>query len=97
MRVLTGGAIGRSRAAIACLAIGAILIGAAAIWFLVEALLGSGAAVALAATPEPTVRPGSDIRGGGAAGFVGTPLLARRRRARRSGSSPSWRPSPTSA
>ncbi|HUQ43381.1 MAG TPA: hypothetical protein VM451_03075 [Candidatus Limnocylindria bacterium] len=76
MRVLTGGAIGRSRAAVAGLAIGAILIAAAAIWFLLEALLGGGVAIALAATPEPTVRPGSDIRGGGAAGFLGTPLLA---------------------
>jgi hypothetical protein len=76
MRVLTGGATRRSRVAVACLAAGAILIGAAAVWFLVETLVGSGVQIALAGTPEPTVRPGSDLRSGGAAGVVGAPLLA---------------------
>lgn len=76
MRVLTGGAAGRSRVAIASLAVGAALVAAAALWWLVDGLFGSGVAVALAASPDPTLRPGTDIRSGGAAGFVGNPLLA---------------------
>ncbi len=76
MRVLTGGATGRSRLAIACLAAGAMLIGAAAIWWLVDSLFG-GASMALAASPEPSTRPGSDTRTSGAGpGLVGEPLLA---------------------
>ena len=76
MRVLTGGAAGRSRLAVACLAVGTILIGVAAIWWLVDSLLG-GATVALAATPDPTARPGSDTRSsGGGPGLVGDPVLA---------------------
>ncbi len=76
MRVLTGGAIGRSRLAVACLVAGAILIGAAALWWLVDSLFG-GAAVALAASPDPSTRPGSDTRtSGGGPGLVGEPLLA---------------------
>lgn len=76
MRVLTGGAAGRSRVAIAGLAIGAVLIGAAAIWWIIEAAFGGGVAGALAASPDPTLRPGTDIRSGDAAGFMGEPLLA---------------------
>ncbi len=77
MRVLTGGAVVRSRIAIACVAAGAILIGAAAAWWLVDALLGGGVATALAASPDPTLRPGSDTRSsGGGPGIVGEPLLA---------------------
>ena len=76
MRVLTGGAAGRSRVAIAGLAIGAALIAAAAIWWILDAAFGSGVAAALAASPDPTLRPGTDIRSGGAAGFLGEPLLA---------------------
>jgi hypothetical protein len=76
MRVLTGGATGRSRLAIACLAAGAALLGLAAVWFLVEAVVGGGVASALAATPEPTIRAGTDVRSGDAPGFVGSPLLA---------------------
>lgn len=77
MRLLTGGATGRARAAIACLVAGAALLGGATIWFLVEALLGGGVAVALAATPDPTLRPGGDTRTPGSSpGFVGEPLLA---------------------
>jgi len=76
MRVLTGGAIGRSRLAVACLAAGALLIGAGAIWWLVDSLFG-GASVALAASPSPSTRPGSDTRSsGGGPGLVGEPLLA---------------------
>jgi hypothetical protein len=76
MRVLTGGAAGRSRLAIACLAAGAVLIVAAALWWIAESLLGGGVATALAASPDPTLRPGGDVRSGGAAGFVGEPGLA---------------------
>lgn len=77
MRALTGGATGRSRLAIACLAAGAVLIAVAAIWWLLDQLVGGGTTAALAATPDPTQRPGSDTRTTGQApGFVGEPLLA---------------------
>jgi hypothetical protein len=77
MRVLSGGAIGRSRVAIACLAAGVALIGVAAAWWVLDALIGGGAATALAASPDPTLRPGSDTRSsGGGPGLVGEPLLA---------------------
>jgi hypothetical protein len=77
MRLLTGGATGRARIAIACLVAGAVLLGGATIWFIVETLLGGGVAVALAATPDPTLRPGGDTRTPGPnPGFVGEPMLA---------------------
>jgi len=76
MRVLTGGAMGRSQLAAACLVVGAVLIGAAALWWLVDAVTG-GVATALAASPEATLRPGGDTRtSGGGPGLVGDPLLA---------------------
>lgn len=76
MRVLAGGATGRSRLAIASLAAGGLLIAAAAIWWLVD-WFGGGAATALAASPDPTLRPGGDTRSsGGGPGLVGEPLLA---------------------
>ena len=53
MRSLTGGATGRSRVAVACLVAGVALIAAAALWWLVDALVGGGAATALAASPGP--------------------------------------------
>ena len=77
MRVLAGGAVGRSRVAMACLAGGLVLIVLAAAWWLLEMVLGSGVAVALAASPDPTLRPGTDTRSsGGGPGIVGEPLLA---------------------
>jgi len=77
MRVLGGGAIGRSRLAVACLGAGAVLLAAAALWWLGEALLGPGVSAALAASPDPTFRAGSDTRTPGEnPGFVGEPLLA---------------------
>jgi hypothetical protein len=76
MRVLTGGAAGRSRVAITSLAVGAALVTAAVVWWVLDAIAGAGVAVALAASPDPTLRPGTDIRSGAAAGFVGDPLLA---------------------
>ncbi|HTK45576.1 MAG TPA: hypothetical protein VL749_09525 [Patescibacteria group bacterium] len=76
MRVLTGGAAGRARLALACLVAGAGLLGLALVWVLVDQLLG-GVATVLAASPEPTLRPGSDTRTtGGGPGLVGEPLLA---------------------
>ena len=76
MRVLTGGAAGRSRLAIACLAVGAAFITAAVAWWILDAMVGGGVAAALAASPDPTLRPGTDVRSGGAAEFMGNPLLA---------------------
>ena len=76
MRVLTGGAMARSRTAIACLAVGAVLLGAAVLWWIVDAVGGGGVEMTLAASPDPTLRPGGDTRSGGAPGFVGQPLFA---------------------
>jgi hypothetical protein len=76
LRLLTGGATGRSRVALASLAGGAVLIAAALAWWLLDQVIGA-AAVTLAASPDPTQRPGSDTRTTGSpAGFVGEPLLA---------------------
>ncbi|HEY8237799.1 MAG TPA: hypothetical protein VIF63_00010 [Candidatus Limnocylindrales bacterium] len=76
MRVLSGGAINRSRAAIACLAAGGALLALALVWWLVDAMTG-GVATVLAASPDPTLRPGTDTRtSGGGPGIVGEPLLA---------------------
>ena len=76
MRVLTGGAAGRARLAIGFLAAGAVLLVIALLWVLGSWLLG-GAAAALAASPEPSIRPGSDTRTtGGGPGLVGDPALA---------------------
>lgn len=76
MRILTGGAAGRSRVAIGALAAGAALVTAAVLWWILEATLGGGVTAALAASPDPTLRPGTDTRSGSAPGFVGNPLLA---------------------
>ena len=77
MRSLSGGATGRSRIAVACIFIGGALITAAVLWWIAESLIGGGAASALAATPDPTLRPGTDTRSSGAGpGLVGEPLLA---------------------
>jgi hypothetical protein len=77
MRVLAGGSTRRSRLAIACLAGGSALIGVAILWWLADAVLGGSVATALAASPDPTLRPGSDTRtSGGGPGIVGEPLLA---------------------
>jgi hypothetical protein len=76
MRVLTGGASGRSRLALACLVAAGVLIGAAALWWLVDSVTG-GVATALAASPQPTLRPGGDTRtSGGGPGLVGDPGFA---------------------
>jgi hypothetical protein len=76
MRVLTGGAAGRARLAVAAMAAGAVLLGLALLWFLGDFLLG-GATTVLAASPDPSLRPGSDTRTtDGGPGLVGAPLLA---------------------
>lgn len=74
MRVLTGGAMRLSRIAIVSLATGAALLTAAVLWWLLEWLFSG--ATTLAASPDPTLVPGTDIRTGSAAGFVGNPLFA---------------------
>jgi hypothetical protein len=76
MRVLAGGAAGRARIALACIALGVGLLVVAAGWFVLDWLFAS-APTALAASPEPTLRPGTDTRTtGGGPGLVGEPLLA---------------------
>jgi hypothetical protein len=77
MRVLTGGAVGRSRIALACLVGGVALLGLAVLWWVIDALVGGGVAAALAASPDPTQRPGADTRTSGSGpGIVGEPVLA---------------------
>lgn len=75
MRVLTGGAAVRARLAIASLVLGAVLLGGAALWYVVESL--AAPAVIHAASPDPTLRAGGDTRTPGSSpGFIGEPLLA---------------------
>jgi hypothetical protein len=77
MRVITGGAAGRARLALACFVVGAVLLGLAVLWFVLDATLLGGAASVLAASPEATARPGTDTRTtGGGPGLVGDPALA---------------------
>lgn len=77
MRVLTGGATRRSRVAIAALVTAGVCFAVAVGLWLADAMIGGGTAVALAASPEPSVRPGSDTRSsGGGPGLVGDPLFA---------------------
>jgi len=77
MRVLTGGAAGRARLALTCLIGGALLLGLALLWIVLDSTFLGGAASVLAASPEPTARPGTDTRTtGGGPGLVGDPALA---------------------
>lgn len=77
MRVLSAGGTGRSRVAVACIAAGVALIAVAVLWWVADALVGGGASTALAASPDPTMRPGANTRSSGAGpGLVGEPLLA---------------------
>ena len=77
MRVLTGGAAGRARLALACFIGGAALLVLAFLWVVLESTFLGGAAHVLAATPVPTARPGTDTRTtGGGPGLVGDPALA---------------------
>jgi hypothetical protein len=75
MRVLTGGAVGRSRLAAACLITGGGLLAVGVLWWLVS-LVGSPA-VAFAASPGSSILPGSDTRSSGQGpGLVGDPAFA---------------------
>jgi len=77
MRVLTGGAASRARLALACFVGGALLLGLAFLWIVLESTFLAGAASVLAASPEATARPGTDTRTtGGGPGLVGDPGLA---------------------
>jgi hypothetical protein len=77
MRVLTGGATGRSRIAVGALVVAGICFVAALAWWLIDAVIGGGTAAALAASPDPSLRPGSDTRSSGSGpGLVGDPLFA---------------------
>jgi hypothetical protein len=77
MRVLTGGATGRARVAIVLLAGGAMLVAFAVVLWLLDSLFGKSVAAALAASPDPSLRPGSDTRSSGQGpGLVGEPALA---------------------
>jgi len=77
MRVLTGGAAGRARLALACFIGGALLLGLAFLWVVLESTFLTGATSVLAASPEATARPGTDTRTtGGGPGLVGDPGLA---------------------
>jgi hypothetical protein len=77
MRVLTGGAAGRARLALACVVAGAVLLGLAVAWIALESTFIAGAGSVLAASPEATARPGTDTRTtGGGPGLVGDPALA---------------------
>jgi hypothetical protein len=75
MRVLTGGAVARSRVAVACLlGGGALVIVGVAAW-IVTALVAPAAA--LAASPDSSILPGSDTRSAGQGpGLVGDPAFA---------------------
>jgi hypothetical protein len=75
MRILTGGAVRRSRAAATCLVAGAGLLAVGAAWWILATVLAP--AVALAASPIPSVLPGADTRSSGQGpGLVGDPALA---------------------
>jgi hypothetical protein len=73
MRILTGGAIGRTRLAALLIGLGLVLIAIAAAWWLLLVL----PAAAAAASPDPTRGPGNDPRSAGEGpGLVGPPGLA---------------------
>jgi hypothetical protein len=75
MRVLTGGAVARSRAAVACLVGGASLVVVGIVAWIVAAL--AAPAAALAASPGASILPGSDTRSSGQGpGLVGDPAFA---------------------
>lgn len=75
MRILTGGDRGRARAAAACLAIGGGLLVVGVAWLI--AGTWASPAAALAASPLPSILPGSDTRSSGQGpGLVGDPALA---------------------
>lgn len=75
MRVLTGGSVLRSRAAAALLVGGGALLAAGIGWWIVSSIVSPGAVHA--ASPIPSVLPGSDTRSSGEGpGLVGDPAFA---------------------
>jgi len=75
MRVLTGGAVSRSRAAVACLVGGGSLVVVGIVAWIVAAVAAPVAA--LAASPGASILPGSDTRSSGQGpGLVGDPAFA---------------------
>ena len=75
MRVLTGGAVTRSRAAVACLLGGGALVIVGLVSWIVSAV--AAPAAALAASPAGSILPGSDTRSAGQGpGLVGDPAFA---------------------
>jgi len=75
MRILTGGAIVRSRMAMAAIVAGGALITLGVGWWMWFMIVAPGAA--LAASPLPSILPGSDTRSSGEGpGLVGDPALA---------------------
>jgi hypothetical protein len=75
MRVLTGGAVARSRAAVACLLGGGSLVVVGIVAWIVASLAAPVAA--LAASPDASILPGSDTRSAGQGpGLVGNPAFA---------------------
>jgi hypothetical protein len=75
MRILTGGAVARSRIAAACLGVGAGLVVIGALWWLLATLFAPPAA--MAASAVPSILPGADTRSAGQGpGLVGDPALA---------------------
>jgi hypothetical protein len=75
MRVLTGGAVARSRAAVACLLGGGALVVVGLVSWIVAVV--AAPAAALAASPAGSILPGSDTRSPGQGpGLVGDPAFA---------------------
>ncbi len=75
MRILTGGALGKARAAAVCLAVGGGLLVVGVAWLIVATWITPAAA--LAASPLPSILPGSDTRSSGQGpGIVGDPAIA---------------------
>jgi hypothetical protein len=75
MRILTGGAVGRSRLSAACLVAGTLLLAVGAGWWLLATVFSPAAA--LGASPLPSILPGSDTRSSGQGpGLVGDPAMA---------------------
>jgi hypothetical protein len=75
MRILTGGAVIRSRVAAACLATGAVAVALGAAWWAIRAVVDPAAA--LGASAIPSILPGADTRSSGQGpGLVGDPALA---------------------
>lgn len=75
MRVLTGGAVARSRAAVACLLAGGTLLVVGMVAWILAAVVAPAAV--LAASPEASILPGADTRSAGQGpGLVGDPAYA---------------------